>query len=328
MANTHRLMALPLPAHAVEAATVTRRLTGIDRVKAAAIIAVVATHAGPADPVWRADWSTFDAWARLTWNVFAVPAFLQVAGMLYQHDRPWTVCELRDRLARVLVPYVVVSLAFLLGGVEPWASDPWIILTGGPYYYVPLVAECILIGFVLSHCPRAVAWLLLGACVMFVAIRTYDPFILFTSTFTMNRVPFYDFALGHFLCGWLGFPRWLAERVPRSWLLVGALTCLGGFIATVGNGTVPRAGYTLLVVAWLLAGTWAPPGLRLLSDVTLCVYLVQEPLSWVLTQALRDLHAVPRFGAIVTLATGAGVGVAVAARRALGRERARFWLGA
>ena len=128
------------------------RLQEMDLLKAAGILAVVLIHAmrGP----FEADASALEL--RLGEATrFAVPAFLFASGALAARwerggGGPWT--ELRSRLTRLLLPYLLASIAaelFRVARAEPpiagsVAAD---LLTGaafGPYYYVfvalPLVA--------------------------------------------------------------------------------------------------------------------------------------------------------------------------------------------
>ena len=302
---------------------VRERLAGIDRVKALAILAVIATHAGPPWSVWAADWSTFDACARLTWNVFAVPGFLMTAGMLYRRHEPMPLRVLGQRLARVAVPLGVALAAFVALGVVPLTVETF---GGGPYYFLPLLAECIVVAWVLSRFPDELAWAVVGVCAAFAVVYTLDPFWLGESMFQRQRNPLRDFSLGFFVIGWLGVPQQLATRNRRA-LLVGALACLALWMLVPHNGTLPRLGYSVLVVAWLLGAAWTFPGMRLLSEASLLVYLLQEPL--LLSFHRLDAWAAPlRFAALMVVAVSLGLGAAVLARQVLGPARARFWLGA
>ena len=81
--------------------------------KALAIVAVVFTHAGSA--VWMKEGA--DLILTRLWTPFHVPSFLFVSGFLSARRIAIPFAEVRRRLGRVLVPYVVASLLAVAVGV-------------------------------------------------------------------------------------------------------------------------------------------------------------------------------------------------------------------
>ncbi len=119
------------------------RLPAVDLIKAAAIVAVVFQHSGVSflDP----HYGVWDRALRSTWGAFHVPASLLVAGFLYARERPIGLPEIRRRLGRVLVPYLILS------PIAWWVTQPghgllFALATGsasGIYYFIFVLVGCI-----------------------------------------------------------------------------------------------------------------------------------------------------------------------------------------
>lgn len=132
------------------------RLAAIDVIKAAAIVAVVFQHSGVSflDPRY----GVWDRALRSTWGAFHVPAFLLVAGFLYARAEPIGLPEIRRRLGRVLVPYLILS------PIAWWITQPghgllFALATGsasGIYYFIFVLVGCIAFSWLLSRLPHPV----------------------------------------------------------------------------------------------------------------------------------------------------------------------------
>ncbi len=157
-----------------------KRLPEIDAMKAAAILTVVFIHS------LRASWDPGFTYAeRLLSEAarFAVPAFLAVSGFLYYSTEPITSAILAKRLRRILVPYLVVSLAanvFVTSFPQFRSSSSFLVglligNTFGPFYYVFLLTEFVLATWILSRLPRAMTVPILVASV----IAAIIPFLFF-----------------------------------------------------------------------------------------------------------------------------------------------------
>lgn len=131
------------------------RLAPIDYIKAAAIVAVVATHAG-ANP-WLADATAFDRIIRGSLVMFHVPSFLLIAGFLYGAQPVLSTADLGRRLQRILVPYLVASLVVIaLGSAKPANLGDAVLMlaTGsalGTYYFVFVLAASVMAMYVLTR---------------------------------------------------------------------------------------------------------------------------------------------------------------------------------
>lgn len=321
------------------------RLHAIDAIRAAAIVAVVFTHSGAMSfrgvgrSVW--DFPLTSAWVR-----FHVPSFLLVSGFLYARSHPIAVRQITRRLARLLVPYLVATLVAFASLKRPSSlADAAFRLatasTFGMFYYIFILACCIPLTWVFSRIGRSwmvAIWLLLLGLALLeatgVLLRFGVPF------FWMVRLPVYRFNLGYFVSGWLAallLPELIRWAKPRARLL-GALSLLGvvvgiaSFAGWIPSPLLPaRMFYTLAVVTLIAVWNRNRPvsaGVRLLSEVSLMIYLyhpVFQQLAFPITDAMPDLlrilgqAAIGVFGCLL---------LAVLARRVLGDEQARRWLGA
>ncbi len=341
------------------------RWHAVDHVKAAAIVAVVFTHAGRV---------SLDAWGSVPdflltslWTRFHVPAFLLVSGFLYARRQPVPVAEVGRRLSRIGLPYLLASLVAIAVGIAVgaagWLRWPtpvhgvsdlvWQLSTAsalGVYYYVLLAAACLLVLWPLSLTGRAGAWLLLLACAaLTLAIdvgvvarpslwlaKRFGGDVFFWAT----RNPLEGFHLGYFAAGWVAalhvsdLAR-AADARSRALLALCAAGIALGWLSFSGvlpiRGSFGRVAYTLAVVgatALHPRRRRAGPTLRFLGDATLGLYLYHR-IFQLLAQPVTDgWPAVPRIGAQVTVGLAGASLVAWGGRRLLGAAPARRLLGA
>jgi fucose 4-O-acetylase-like acetyltransferase len=323
-----------------------QRLDAVDYLKAAAIVAVVFTHSGvflfsPAATAW-------DRWLTGSWIWFHVPTFLLVSGFLYARSSGVDLAQLRRRFARLLLPYVVASLVMQATGVarvESPGAALHQIATGsalGHYYFVPVLALCILLVWPLSRLRRSgVVLLLAGALVYALACAIAPGLTLTTNRFWAARNPLESFFLGYFLLGWLAALLWpTLTRLAERWRIPLLLACAGGvalwFYGMGGRFPVQwvvltRALYTVGVTGLILAATRgrpAPRPVRFLSDATLVIFLYHS--GFVLTTYSSVAGWSPPLRILFQAALGlaGGSAVALAARKLLGPHQARRWFGA
>ncbi|MEE2679340.1 MAG: acyltransferase [Myxococcota bacterium] len=329
----------------VEATSGRERWNALDFLKAAAIVAVVITHAGP-DTVGRVgDDLVWDL--TKTWTVFQVPSFLFVSGFLYA-ARAAGRAAVGSRLERVLLPYLVASCVVQLVGASQAQTAGevfWQFLTAsslGIYYYVSLICGCILLSWPLARFSRVgilVAWVVYTAysvvALLHPAFRTAGDF------FWMLRDPLSLYALGFFLAGWAS-QLWLPElkrlrrRVPR--VVLGVVVAVAAFGLALNLQWLPfswgwfdRAVYTLAVVALfalLLSRRIAGPAVRFLADATLALYLFHFPFLLAVRPFLQEAPPLVSVGIQVLAGLAGACAVVWLARRLLGVPRARRWLGA
>ncbi len=210
----------------------TERLPEIDALKSAAIVTVVFIHS------LRAAWDPgFLYVERLLSETarFAVPAFLATSGFLYYSDDPVTLAVLGKRLRRILVPYVVVSIAahFYIQAYPEFAPPGSFISrlllgnTFGPFYYVFLLTEFVIATYFLSRMPRA--WT--GLVFAISCIGAIAPFLLFAEGVKLSlwtlRLPLLFSCW--FMMGWAaaaneGWVREVTRSRRASILAIWALT--------------------------------------------------------------------------------------------------------
>lgn len=322
------------------------RLHAVDHIKAAAIVAVVFTHAGR---------GSFEAWANpidfaLTslWVRFQVPSFLFVSGLLYARAQPVGAREVGGRLWRVLIPYAIAScLALWVRPDRPGDLGEALfrLASGsalGVYYYVFLIVACIPLIWPLSRMNRKAVLAAWGAVFALTLLLAVQPSLAPPrSSFWAWRNPLRFFSLGYFLSGWL-VALWLPEitrRVDRHRRLAwGAAACAVAFgLASFAQALpfrlppVDRMIYTFGViglVALATRGREVGPWLRLLGDATLGLYLYHRMFQILVMPLSNGWPDLARIGAQVALGLGGALLVVVLGRRLLGRGRARRLLGA
>lgn len=323
-------------------------LDAVDFIKAAAIVAVVATHSGI--NVFYPNATRWDEVLTSTWTWFHVPSFLLVSGFLYQSERRVGLRDVARRLSRVWIPYVLATLFMQATGTTPvpvtGVGDVlYQIATAsalGPYYYVALISGCILALWPLSRLAPAGAAALLAALFAYAVALVFWPGLhLTTSPLWSERNPLDAFVLGYFVLGWVAAQHRerLARILAAQRLPIGCVAAAGAlfWFASIGRSmnldvvNLNRVVYTLSVVALILVlthGRRAPRAVVFLSTATLTIYLYH--LAAQLPAALFVNAWSPPLRISFQLALGIGFGslVAIVGRRVLGAERARRYLGA
>jgi fucose 4-O-acetylase-like acetyltransferase len=321
------------------------RYAAIDFLKAAAIVAVVFTHArGDFFPRAR----SWDFWLCASWTAFQVPAFLFASGFLEARRDPVPFARVGERWLRVLAPYLLASaVAYLVGVARARSAGDlaFQLATASPlgvYYYVLLFVAVTPLAWPLSRAGPAAAWALLGACVLAMGVlagrATSGPA---GGWFWSLRNPLDHFSLGFFLAGWIA--RLGVERLERAWsrwrralgLALAAGVSLGPIAASellpAGLAVPLRVAYTLAVVGVVAAATRARlPGrcVAFLSEAGLAIYLHHRIFQRLLEPQVAGWPEPARTLCIVAVGLGGATAVALLGRRALGAERARRWLGA
>jgi peptidoglycan/LPS O-acetylase OafA/YrhL len=321
------------------------RYAAVDAIKAAAIVAVVFTHArGELLPPPR----SVDFWLCASWTPFQVPAFLFASGFLAAQAEPVSLARVGDRWLRVLLPYLVASAAAYLTGVAragSLADLAFQLATASPlgvYYYVFLIATVSPLAWPLSRGGRRAAWGLLAVCavaMLVLADRSRSGSV--AGWFWSLRNPLDHFSLGFFLLGWLsrlrlaGLERaWTRHRGALAVAIVAGLALgpLGASGALPPRLAIPaRVGYTLAVVGGLAVAMRGRPvgaAVRLLGDASLAIYLFHRIFQRLLEPRLSAWPEPAGTLALALGGLGGGVAVALLARLGLGQERARRWLGA
>lgn len=344
------------------------RWHAVDHVKAAAIVAVVFTHAGRVTlggSGGNADFLLTSLWTR-----FHVPSFLFVSGFLYARSSGVAWRTIGLRLRRVLLPYGLASLVAVGVGLAvasqtpPWIRWPvpvhdfadvgWQLATAsalGVYYYVLLIVCCIPLLWPLSRSGRWGPWALcLALAALAVAVDTglvtrSSQFLAdwwgHGVVFWVMRNPVEQFHAGYFVAGWLAalhLPQLARFAAERRSLAVAICTAGVGFgwlsfsgLLSSGSPAADRVVYSLTVVGLLAIVTHriaAGPVVRFLGDTSLGIYLFHR-IFQLLAQPVTDpWPPLARIGAQVAVGL-AGAGLVMAAgRQLLGEARARQWLGA
>ena len=321
----------------------TERLAPIDVLKALCIGLVVVIHAvgSPGNAVE-------DYFGHLM--RFAVPMFLAISGWLHATEEPIPWKRTRERLTRLLIPYLVASLL----AEYYWASrgesrsasrilhDLVFGDAFGPYYYVFAIVTMTLLAPLFARVSRRrllVAWVVL--VVMFgVALAgvTLSPEMQLTSDFFwVPRDPANNAT--YYLAGWLAAlyrePLGSFCRKHRTSLLSLGIVVAGALSAIAPLREMPLAAnlagwLNKLVVGAVLAllassiGR-APRIVRLASDATYAIYLFHVFFVEEVNRALppSTLQEVSAWCAGIL-----GSVLVIAASRWVLRERARTWVGA
>jgi len=279
---------------------------------------------------------------------FAVPGFLAASGFLYASGERASAAVTRRRLARLLVPYLLASLAahvfwYVFDGrtPAPRALLESLLLASafGPYYYV-LVAVLFVVATpaLLRLGPRALGALTVAGiaaqCVLWMSL----PF----SFFWMFRNPLHW--AGFFLAGfWLGRhePSATARIGSRRGLICGASVAVAGVAALLRADTqsyeLGGALSSLFVWSVLLAlfafaaqREGRSRAIRFLSDSTYTIYLFHLfavfPMQRFVPAPPGVFDPVP-IGATWLVGFVAPLLLAAAGRAVLGASRSRALLG-
>jgi fucose 4-O-acetylase-like acetyltransferase len=329
------------------------RIPAIDAIKAAAIVAVVMMHAGPA--VFGPGPDRVVRWLTFAWTPFHVPSFLIIAGFLYYRPTPIGGPAIRARLARLLVPYLIASACVQALGLSTATSLRDVVfqlLTGSSlfiYYFIFMLTWCILLTWPLSRTPskRVIAGLVL-LLVTTVACEGYGrlaPTEAIAGGFIRGHLvlitEFYLYPLAYFLIGWLAAPqREVWSRLAREHqrlLLAASLAGVMAFVAadpwTETFMPVPSAArvvYTLCVIGALAcvpASVATARPIRFLSEATLGIYLYHAFFQSFAQPGLETWSPLSRTLALAMLGLVGASALCAAGRRLLG-SRARLLLGA
>ena len=332
----------PSPAREFEA----RRFAEVDVLKAAGILGVVLIHSLRAHFHPQLSWQ--EAWM-LELLRFAVPGFLAVSGFLYATLQPVPWRQTGRRLRRILIPYLVASIAAecfwrVLGAGAQTGSILEDLLVGaafGPYYYVFLIVVLVLVSPSLPLLPRRALPILFALCFLAQGLLENDignpPDLLWAIRNPLRWA-------AYFLAGWwlrLSYAA-IAARVVRSRALWGL--ALGGstlgLAIFLGTELWPAARPTASwLEVWAILGLLfvltcgrppAPAPVRALSDATYAIYLFHLffvlPTQFLIPAPPGSIALIP-----ILLPWLAGMGgslVIIGLGRLLLGRRARDWIGA
>jgi surface polysaccharide O-acyltransferase-like enzyme len=323
------------------------RRVEVDALKAAGILTIVFIHSIRSP--WDAGVSTLEVWLGHVTR-FGVPAFLFASGYLYTTRRPVPAATTLARLRRILLPYLVASLAAQAWsrarGVPTETGSPALdLLLGasfGPFYYVFVITLLVLATPLLARLGTRIVAVL--ALVFVAAQWCVDAATLWLlPLFWHLRSPLLWW--GYFLLGWLAgqhkarLEAWIAPR--RGVLVAALLTAVLALAALSGlEGHAPRllvrtaawlAVYAIgaLLFAATLGRARSGAILRGLSDATYTIYLFH--LFFVL-EVKRLVPPPPGelapLAALLPWAAGiAGPLLLIAGARALLGRRSRDWIG-
>jgi fucose 4-O-acetylase-like acetyltransferase len=330
----------------VTVAAAGERIDGIDFIKAAAIVAVVATHSGFA--AFYPNATVWDRAFNATWTWFHGPSFLLVSGFLYCRESPVGPGDIARRLLRVWIPYVIASVFMQVSGTTPvdgpgQALHQIVTASAIPvYYYIALLSGCTLAVWPLSRLAHRGAAVLLAALFAYAVALVFAPGLhVPSSPFWMARNPLETFALGYFVLGWVAAQHRdaLARCLERRRALIGGVAAAGAAFWFVSMGRIHdpdaanlnRISYTLSVVALILVATHgrrAGRGVRFLSTTTLAIYLYHVAPIVAVNARIVPWPPPLRIGLQFVIGLGFGSLVAIVGRRVLGAARARRYLGA
>lgn len=340
------------------------RFDAADYIKALAILAVVAQHTHRFR--WFLPAGETESFLRGYLLCFHVPSFLLVSGFLYASERVIEWSEVRRRLARVLVPYVIASLLAQQLGLarqDGRVLALYQLASGsalGIYYFVPILVSFILLSRPLSRCGTTALALWFALSLAYVALIGWFPILHPSAAYGafVRRIPFLGLSepawtaasffemrnplhmAAFFLAGWL--VRLVQLRRPglasrcRAFILAPALAALAAcaWYLTAPRPelfTVYRFLYTLGIAGLcVVLAAHRPPGraVLFLAGTTFTIYLFHHFFQIPLSRVADDWSPLARVPFLFAGGLSGGVAVAWLARRALGETNARRWLGA
>ena len=269
----------------------TRRSPEIDALKVAGIVTVVLIH------TMRAPWdpavAPLEVWIGHATR-FGVPAFLFASGFLYATASPVLFSTTLGRLQRILLPYLVASLAAQLfrrawdhpDGTGSIGLDLLIGASFGPYYYVFVIALLVIATPLFAALSRRAVLALLLVFIVAQWATEARIFGLFELRWQLRSPTLW---WGHFLLGWC--VRLHEEELRRVVsahrsailaLLGSAAVLLTAVSALEGSapGLLVRSAawldiYAILGLVFVLATRTAgiPTWLRFVSDASYALYL-------------------------------------------------------
>jgi surface polysaccharide O-acyltransferase-like enzyme len=267
------------------------RLAEIDALKAVGIVTIVLIHA--IRPPWDPNLSELERWLGHVTR-FGVPAFLFASGFLYASAAPTPIATAWRRLRRILIPYLVASLAaHALGATEHASLQPGVILRDlalgsafGPFYYVFVICGLVIVSPLFERLSaRALAILLLASLAVQCALDVWNVWPLHLRWHIRNPGLWWSY----YLAGWwlkLYGERWRALAAERRTPLLLAAAVLAGVCLTLAGGDEVAQRAQVRGSAWLgiwvvLATVWlagirakgSPPWLARVSDLTYAIFL-------------------------------------------------------
>jgi fucose 4-O-acetylase-like acetyltransferase len=319
----------------------------VDALKCAGILAVILIHS------LRAPWYPGVAPIEIELRPllrFAVPSFLFASGFLYAATSPVPADVTLRRLRRVLVPYLIASLAAQIfwqfsSRLDPRTGSIWLdLLFGwsfGPYYYVFVIVLLVLATPLLARIPRRAAPIVL--LVLLALQGLFETGWVAVPRHLMFRNPL--LWAGYFYAGWFArlHHRALSGAVARvRWPAAAGLALLaaGCFALTQqGLDMVAKRSltwllvYTSMTLVFVLScGRRTPPGpVRRLSDATYAIYLLHMFFVVGLQSWLRPTPGsldVPYLACLWGAGLFGSLAVIELSRAILGPERSRAWIGA
>ena len=267
-----------------------QRFVEIDALKTAGIVTVVLIHClrTPWDPLI----SPLEVWlGHLT--RFGVPAFLFASGFLYATNEPVSARLTLRRLRRILLPYLIVSLAAQLWWsllelpteVRNFWPDLAFGSSMGPFYYVFVIAGLVVVTPLFARLPSAAR---IALTVAMLAAQWYVDAAVGVDMplYWHLRSPLLWWA--YFLVGWqvrlhrLAVSNWLAHR---SYWLAPVLLIAIWVLAVQSSAPGPLLGvrtaawlnvYAILLLVYSVASGRADTtgALRYLSDATYAIFLL------------------------------------------------------
>jgi len=254
------------------------RLAEIDALKVAGIVTIVLIHV--MRPPWDPNVSALEQWLGHVTR-FGVPAFLFASGFLYASTQPSPRATLWRRLRRILVPYVVASLAaHALAATDHASLEPRILLRDlalgsafGPFYYVFVITGLVLVSPLFERLSaRGLAVLLLVSLVAQCAVDVFSVWPLHLHWHIRNPA----LTWSYYLAGW-----WLRLHADdlrvfaakRNAPLLLATTTLALVCTALASGDEAAHRVWVRGSAWL--GIWA-----ILASVWLAGTRPDRPPTW------------------------------------------------
>ncbi len=332
----------------------TRRYSEIDTLKAVGILVVIFIHC--IRPPWSPHVPPLELWLGQMTR-FAVPGFLAASGFLYATTTPVTLETTLRRLRRIMIPYLIASIAaqlflVLRGEGKDMGAILMDLLMGsssGPFYFVFLITVLALATPIFSRASDRVIVALLLALLLW---QTYDVLVVapraereganvFSSAWVVRSPKLW---WSYFLLGWVArrnYEPLLSWVLARRSGLVAVLALIVAGLGSLWAFDVPRtvtsyaAWLNILAILMLVSAASCgrdeiPAPIRFLSEATypiylfhlFFVYLAQDHIAH--AQNAIDLAAV-----FVPWAAGLiGALAIIAVGRLLLGERSRAILGA
>ncbi len=332
----------------------TRRYSEIDTLKAVGILVVIFIHC--IRPPWAPQVPPLELWLGQMTR-FAVPGFLAASGFLYATTTPVTLQATLRRLRRIMVPYLIASIAAQLflalrGEGKEAATILTDLLMGssfGPFYFVFLITVLVLVTPVFSRLPDKAVVAILAALLLWqiVDVLVIAPRAareganVFSSAWVVRSPKLW---WSYFLLGGVArrnYEPLLAWVLARRAALVAALALIVAGLGAVWAFDVSRtatsfaAWLNILAILMLIAAascgrSQVPGPIRFLSEATYPIYLFHLFFVYLAQDVLPHTRGVIDPVAIFgPWAAGlAGALAVIALGRALLGDRSRAIIGA